>query len=39
MSERIVLSKDGRTRTVTQKGKDAKGQDFNNTIVYDKQED
>lgn len=34
---RIVVSKDGKTRTSTQTGKNAKGQDVNNTIVYDKQ--
>jgi hypothetical protein len=32
-----VVSKDGKTRTTTQKGTNAKGQDVNNTIVYDKQ--
>jgi hypothetical protein len=34
---REVFSKDGKTLTVTEKGKDAKGQAFNNTYVYDKQ--
>ena len=34
---RIVVSKDGKTRTSTQTGKNAKGHDVNNTIVYDKQ--
>jgi hypothetical protein len=32
-----VFSKDGKTLTVTEKGKDAKGQAFNDTLVYDKQ--
>jgi hypothetical protein len=34
---RIVVSKDGKTRTATQNGKNVKGQDVNNTVVYDKQ--
>jgi hypothetical protein len=34
---RIVVSADGKTRTLTQTGKNAKGQDVHNTIVYDKQ--
>lgn len=34
---RSVISKDGKTRTSTQKGKNAQGQDTNNTLVYDKQ--
>lgn len=34
---RSVVSKDGMTRRSTQKGKNAKGQDVNNTLVYDKQ--
>jgi hypothetical protein len=33
----IVVSSDGKTRTLTQKGKDAQGKDVNNTLVYDKQ--
>jgi len=37
MTSRSVVSKDGKTRTTTQKGKNAKGQDVNNTIVYDRQ--
>ncbi len=37
MTTRSVVSKDGKTRTSTQKGKNAKGQDVNNMIVYDKQ--
>src|SRR5688572_10190590 len=32
-----VVSKDGKTRTSTQKGTNAKGEKVNNTIVYDKQ--
>jgi hypothetical protein len=31
-----VFSKDGKILTLTEKGKDAKGQDVNNTWVYDK---
>jgi hypothetical protein len=34
---REVFSKDGKTLTFTEKGKDSKGQAFNNTTVYDKQ--
>jgi hypothetical protein len=34
---RIVVSKDGKTLTVTQNGKNAKGQNVNNTVVYDKE--
>ena len=34
---RNAVSKDGKTMTRTTKGKDAKGQAFNNTTVYDKQ--
>ncbi len=32
-----IISKDGKTMTRTVRGKNAKGQDINNTIVYDKQ--
>ena len=32
-----VVSKDGKTRTSTQKGTNAKGEKVNNTIVYNKQ--
>jgi hypothetical protein len=32
-----VVSKDGKTRTLTQTGKNAKGQDINNVLVYEKQ--
>ena len=34
---REVVSKDGKTMTRTGKGKNLQGQDFNNTLVYDKQ--
>jgi hypothetical protein len=34
---RIVVSADGKTRTVTISGTDAKGKKFKNTAVYDKQ--
>lgn len=34
---RIVLSHDGKTRTVTASGTDAKGKKFSTTAVYDKQ--
>jgi len=34
---KVVVSKDGKTRTLTQTGKNAKGQDVNNVVVYDKQ--
>ena len=33
----IVLSADGKSRTVTTKGVDEKGQQINNVAVYDKQ--
>jgi hypothetical protein len=33
----IVFSEDGKTRTLTQIGKNAVGHDVHNTIVYDKQ--
>jgi hypothetical protein len=32
-----VVSKDGKTRTISSKGFDAKGQKINNIAVYDKQ--
>ncbi len=32
-----TVSKDGKTRTSTFKGKDAQGHDVNNVVVYDKQ--
>jgi hypothetical protein len=34
---RIVVSADGKSRTVATNGRDAKGQTFKNTAVYDKQ--
>jgi hypothetical protein len=34
---KIVISADGKSRTVTTKGADASGAAFNNTAVYDKQ--
>jgi len=37
VTTRSVVSKDGKTRTTTQKGTNAKGEKVNNTIVYDKQ--
>jgi Cu/Ag efflux protein CusF len=37
MTVTSVISKDGKTRTSTFKGKDAQGQDVNNVVVYDKQ--
>ena len=36
-SQRSVISKDGRTMTVSQKGKNAAGQDVLNVLIYDKQ--
>jgi hypothetical protein len=36
-STRAVVSADGKTRTLTQTGKNAKGQDIHNVIVYEKQ--
>ena len=33
----VVVSADGKTRTLTQTGKNAKGQDVHNTVVYEKQ--
>ena len=34
---KVVVSADGKTRTLTQKGKNAQGQHVNNVVVYDKQ--
>jgi hypothetical protein len=34
---KIVVSTDGKTRTLTQTGKNAKGQVINNVLVYEKQ--
>ena len=36
MTVRSVVSKDGKTRTNTYKGKDAQGQQINNVVVYHK---
>jgi hypothetical protein len=36
MTTKSVVSKDGKTRTTTQKGTNAKGEKVNNTIVYDR---
>jgi hypothetical protein len=36
ITSRVVHSADGRTRTVTQSGVDAKGQKVMNTLVYDR---
>jgi len=36
MTVRSVVSKDGKTRTSTQKGTNAKGEKVNNTLVYDR---
>ena len=35
ITTKSVVSKDGKTRTTTQKGTNAKGEKVNNTIVYD----
>jgi hypothetical protein len=37
VTTRSVVSTDGKTRTATQEGTNAKGERVNNTIVYDKQ--
>jgi hypothetical protein len=37
ITSRTVISKDGKTRTSTQTGKDAQGRDVNNTVVFEKQ--
>jgi hypothetical protein len=34
---KAVVSADGKTRTLTQTGKNAKGQDINNVLVYERQ--
>jgi hypothetical protein len=34
---KVVVSKDGKTMTITQTGKNAKGQTVHNTAVYDRQ--
>jgi hypothetical protein len=36
-SGRVVISKDGKTRTQTSKGKNAQGQNINTIAVFDKQ--
>jgi hypothetical protein len=36
VTTKSVVSKDGKTRTSTQKGTNAKGEKVNNTIVYDR---
>ena len=37
MTVTSAVSKDGKTRTSTFKGKDPQGHDVNNVVVYDKQ--
>ena len=37
LTAKVVVSKDGKTLTVTQTGTNSKGQAVNNTIVYNKQ--
>ncbi len=37
INARAVVSGDGKTRTLTQTGKDAQGHDVNNVLVYEKQ--
>lgn len=37
MTIRVAVSADGKSRTVTAKGTDAKGKKFSSTMVYDKQ--
>jgi len=37
LTSRTVVSHDGKTRTLTSKGKNSSGQDVNNVIVYDRQ--
>jgi hypothetical protein len=37
VTAKVVISKDGKTRTLTMTGKNAKGQAVSNTVVYDKQ--
>jgi hypothetical protein len=37
LTSRTVVAHDGKTRTLTSKGKNAAGQDVNNVVVYDKQ--
>jgi hypothetical protein len=37
VSSRAVVSNDGKTRTLTSKGKNLKGQDVNSVVVFDRQ--
>jgi hypothetical protein len=37
VTSRTVISQDGKTRTLTSKGKNSAGQDVNNVVVYDRQ--
>ncbi|MDQ2870034.1 MAG: hypothetical protein M3S32_04780 [Acidobacteriota bacterium] len=37
ITSKVVVSADGKTMTITQTGKNAKGEAVNNTIVYNKQ--
>jgi hypothetical protein len=37
LTSTVVVSADGKTRTLTQTGKNAKGQTVHNVVVYDKQ--
>jgi hypothetical protein len=37
LTSRTVISHDGKTRTLTSKGKNAAGQDVSNVVVYDRQ--
>jgi len=37
LTSRVVISADGKTRTVTQTGTNAEGKPVNNTLVYDRQ--
>ena len=37
ITQMMVVSADGKTRTITTKGSDAKGQPIDSTTVYDKQ--
>jgi hypothetical protein len=37
ITSKAVVSADGKTLTITQTGKDAKGEDVNSTAVYDRQ--
>jgi hypothetical protein len=37
LKAKVVFSMDGKTRTLTQTGKNAQGKDVNNVVVYDRQ--